>query len=48
VLSDSAIILGDNLDVLPRFEDETFQLIYIDPPLQHRRRADAQDAPDSA
>jgi site-specific DNA-methyltransferase (adenine-specific) len=28
----SQIILGDNLDVLPRFADGTFQLIYIDPP----------------
>ena len=26
------IILGDNLDVLPGFEDESFQLVYIDPP----------------
>jgi site-specific DNA-methyltransferase (adenine-specific) len=26
------ILLGDNLDLLPRFADETFQLIYIDPP----------------
>jgi site-specific DNA-methyltransferase (adenine-specific) len=26
------IILGDNLDVLSGFEDETFQLVYIDPP----------------
>jgi DNA modification methylase len=26
------IILGENLEVLPRFADESFQLIYIDPP----------------
>jgi site-specific DNA-methyltransferase (adenine-specific) len=26
------ILLGDNLDLLPGFADETFQLIYIDPP----------------
>jgi site-specific DNA-methyltransferase (adenine-specific) len=26
------ILLGDNLELLPRFADETFQLIYIDPP----------------
>jgi DNA modification methylase len=26
------IILGDNLDVLPRFADASFQLVYIDPP----------------
>jgi site-specific DNA-methyltransferase (adenine-specific) len=32
VLSGSEIILGDNLEVLPRFEQGTFQLIYIDPP----------------
>jgi site-specific DNA-methyltransferase (adenine-specific) len=32
VLGDSEIILGDNLEVLPRFEAESFQLIYIDPP----------------
>ncbi len=27
-----AILLGDNLDVLPGFADETFQLAYLDPP----------------
>ena len=32
MLSASEVILGDNLEVLPRFEDEAFQLIYIDPP----------------
>jgi DNA modification methylase len=26
------IILGDNLDVLPQFADESFQLVYVDPP----------------
>jgi site-specific DNA-methyltransferase (adenine-specific) len=26
------ILLGDNLDLLPRFADESFRLIYIDPP----------------
>ena len=26
------VLLGDNLDVLPRFADETFQLVYADPP----------------
>jgi len=26
------VVLADNLDVLPRIADETFQLIYIDPP----------------
>ena len=26
------VLLGDNLDVLPRLADETFQLVYADPP----------------
>ena len=26
------ILLGDNLDLLPTFESESFQLVYIDPP----------------
>jgi site-specific DNA-methyltransferase (adenine-specific) len=26
------VLLGDNLDVLPRFADGTFQLVYADPP----------------
>jgi DNA modification methylase len=30
--SDSRVILGESLDVLPRLESESFQLIYIDPP----------------
>jgi site-specific DNA-methyltransferase (adenine-specific) len=29
---DDLILLGDNLEVLPRFADETFQLVYADPP----------------
>jgi site-specific DNA-methyltransferase (adenine-specific) len=29
---DSRIVLGENLDVLPRLRSEAFQLIYIDPP----------------
>jgi site-specific DNA-methyltransferase (adenine-specific) len=28
----SEILLGDNLDLLPQFEDGSFQMIYIDPP----------------
>jgi site-specific DNA-methyltransferase (adenine-specific) len=32
MFSDSEIILGDNLEVLPRLRDGAFQLIYIDPP----------------
>jgi site-specific DNA-methyltransferase (adenine-specific) len=31
-LRDDLIVLGDNLEVLPRFPDETFQLVYADPP----------------
>ena len=32
MLSESEVILGDNLEVLPRFAEGAFQLIYIDPP----------------
>ena len=32
-----AILLGDNLDLLPCFADESFQLIYIDPPFNTGR-----------
>ena len=32
------ILLGDNLDLLPRFADASFQLIYIDPPFNTGRR----------
>ncbi len=31
-LKESEVILGDNLEVLPRFPDGSFQMIYIDPP----------------
>ena len=31
------VLLGDNLDLLPRFADETFQLVYIDPPFNTRK-----------
>jgi site-specific DNA-methyltransferase (adenine-specific) len=34
---EDAIILGDNLEVLPSFEDGAFQLIYIDPPFNTGR-----------
>jgi site-specific DNA-methyltransferase (adenine-specific) len=43
------IILGDNLEVLPRFADASFQLIYIDPPFntgRSRRRTTLAMAPD--
>jgi site-specific DNA-methyltransferase (adenine-specific) len=35
--SGEEIILGDCLDVLPRFADQSFQLIYIDPPFNTGR-----------
>jgi site-specific DNA-methyltransferase (adenine-specific) len=35
--TDNEILLGDNLEVLPRFADESFQLIYIDPPFNTGR-----------
>ena len=31
------ILLGDSLDVLPRFADESFQLVYLDPPFNTGR-----------
>ena len=45
------IILGDNLDVLPGFADESFQLIYLDPPFntgRAQRRRTLETVPDSA
>jgi len=30
--TDNAILLGDSLELLPRFADESFQLAYLDPP----------------
>jgi site-specific DNA-methyltransferase (adenine-specific) len=32
------VLLGDNLEFLPRFEDESFQLAYLDPPFNTGRR----------
>jgi site-specific DNA-methyltransferase (adenine-specific) len=32
------VLLGDNLDVLPRFADGSFQLVYADPPFNTGRR----------
>ncbi len=32
------ILLGDNLELLPEFADESFQLIYIDPPFNTGRQ----------
>src|SRR3954452_2234701 len=31
------VLLGDNLEVLPRFADESFQLVYADPPFNTGR-----------
>jgi site-specific DNA-methyltransferase (adenine-specific) len=36
-LHDDAVILGDNLEVLPRFPDGVFQLVYADPPFNTGR-----------
>jgi DNA modification methylase len=47
--SDSQIILGDNLDLLPALQNEAFQLIYIDPPFntgKAQTRKTLQTVPD--
>ena len=36
--TEDQILLGDNLELLPRFADESFQLIYIDPPFNTGKR----------
>ena len=44
------ILLGDGLDLLPRFADESFQLVYIDPPFNTggpQTRRTLQMAPDA-
>jgi site-specific DNA-methyltransferase (adenine-specific) len=48
---DDAILLGDNLELLPRFADGSFQLVYADPPFntgrtQTRRTIAAEAADD--
>lgn len=35
--TENEILLGDNLEILPRFADGSFQLIYIDPPFNTGR-----------
>jgi site-specific DNA-methyltransferase (adenine-specific) len=35
--SENLILLGDNLELLPRFADESFQLVYVDPPFNTRK-----------
>ena len=45
------ILFGDNLDLLPRFADGTFQLIYIDPPFntgKAQTRKTLQTVPDES
>ncbi len=49
--AEDLILLGDNLDLLPDFADESFQLVYVDPPFntgkeQRRRTLTTQAAPD--
>ena len=36
--SEDLILLGDNLDVLPGFDDGSFQLVYADPPFNTGKR----------
>jgi site-specific DNA-methyltransferase (adenine-specific) len=36
--ANDTILLGDNLDLLPRFADESFRFIYIDPPFNTGKR----------
>jgi site-specific DNA-methyltransferase (adenine-specific) len=48
--TDDLVLLGDNLELLPRFADETFQLVYLDPPfntgrVQRRRTLETATAP---
>jgi site-specific DNA-methyltransferase (adenine-specific) len=35
--AEDLILLGDNLELLPEFADESFQLVYIDPPFNTRK-----------
>jgi site-specific DNA-methyltransferase (adenine-specific) len=49
--TEDLILLGDNLELLPGFADESFQLVYIDPPFntggrQRRRTLETIPAPD--
>ena len=36
--AEDLILLGDNLEILPRLADESFQLVYLDPPFNTGRR----------
>jgi site-specific DNA-methyltransferase (adenine-specific) len=46
--TEDLVLLGDNLELLPRFADESFRLVYIDPPFntgrEQRRRTIATSA----
>ena len=49
--NDDAVLLGDNLDLMPAFADESFQLVYLDPPFntgsaRRRRTLATVAAPD--
>ena len=49
--TEDLILLGDNLELLPGFADESFQLVYIDPPFntggrQRRRTLETAASPD--
>jgi site-specific DNA-methyltransferase (adenine-specific) len=49
--NDDAVLLGDNLDLMPVFADESFQLAYLDPPFntgstQRRRTLATVAVPD--
>ncbi len=47
--AEDEILLGDNLELLPRFADGSFQLIYIDPPFntgKEQRRQTLRTVPD--
>jgi site-specific DNA-methyltransferase (adenine-specific) len=49
--TEDLILLGDNLELLPGFADESFQLVYIDPPFntggtQRRRTLETSATPD--
>jgi site-specific DNA-methyltransferase (adenine-specific) len=45
------ILLGDNLEMLPRFEDGSFQMVYIDPPFntgKQQTRKTLETTPDES
>jgi site-specific DNA-methyltransferase (adenine-specific) len=36
--AEDQILLGDNLEILPQLAEESFQLVYVDPPFNTRKR----------